>query len=346
MRQKAEKKCGIYKITSPTNRIYIGQSVNIKKRFIEYRCLNCKKQPGLFNSLTKHGVENHIFEIIEECPKELLNERERYWQDYYKVIINGLNCVLTEVNELPFVISENTRLLKSQSKIKNNLDNIKENIYQFDLEGNFIKVWKNRTEVKLFYKNINSSNLHRCLADNQNGIMLNGFIWSLNKFVTKEHLEKVKNLLIKKDNQIINQYSLNGVFIKQWSNQKEIFRNLNIVVQQCVNHRNKQAKGFIWKSKNYILTDEDILEASKCKDRTDIVRLLQTTVYQYSMKGLVKTWDNQKQIKKELNYNISRCLKNERYTLYKYVWSQTELTQEEVMYKYKLNGKIKQLNNE
>lgn len=344
MRQKAEKKCGIYKITSPSNRVYVGQSVNIRKRFIDYRCLSCKKQPGLFNSLSKHGVKNHIFEIIEECSKEVLNERERYWQDYFNVIKNGLNCVLTESNGLPFVISENTRFLKSQSKIKNNLDNIKENIYQFDLDGNLLKVWKNRTEVKLFYKNINSSNLHRCLADNQNGIMLNGFIWSLNNIITEEHLKKVKKLLIKKDNQIINQYSLKGVFIKQWSNQKEIFRNLNINVQQCANHRNKQAKGFIWKSKNYVLTNEDILEASNCKDRTGTVKLLQITVYQYDMQGLVKTWDNQKQIKKELNYDINRCLTNERHTLYKYVWSQVELTQEEVLNKYKLNGKIKIFN--
>lgn len=344
MRQKAENKCGIYKITSLSNRVYIGQSVNIRKRFIDYRCLNCKKQPGLFNSLTKYGVKNHIFEIVEECSKELLNKRERYWQDYYNVIKNGLNCVLTESDKLPFVTSENTKLLKSQSRIKSNLDNIKEDIYQFDLEGNLLKVWKNRTEIKLFYKNINSSNLHSCLSDDKNGLMLNGFIWSLNNIITKEHLEKVKKLLIKKDNQIINQYSLKGVFIKQWLNQKEIFKDLNIDTRPCVSHRNKQAKGFIWKSKNYILTDKDILEASKCKDRTSTVKLLQTTVYQYDMQGLLKTWDNQKQIKKELNYDINRCLTNERHTLYKFVWSQIELTQEEVLNKYKLNGKIKIFN--
>lgn len=29
------------------------------------------------------GVENFTFEIIEECPKEKLNERELYWQDYF-----------------------------------------------------------------------------------------------------------------------------------------------------------------------------------------------------------------------------------------------------------------------
>lgn len=31
----------------------------------------------------KLGVENFSFEIIEECPREKLNEREQYWQDYF-----------------------------------------------------------------------------------------------------------------------------------------------------------------------------------------------------------------------------------------------------------------------
>ena len=30
------------------------------------------------------GVENFTFELIEECDKSLLNEREDFWQDYFK----------------------------------------------------------------------------------------------------------------------------------------------------------------------------------------------------------------------------------------------------------------------
>ena len=29
------------------------------------------------------GVENFKFEIIQECPANLLNEREKYWQDVF-----------------------------------------------------------------------------------------------------------------------------------------------------------------------------------------------------------------------------------------------------------------------
>jgi group I intron endonuclease len=55
---------GIYCITSPTNKKYIGQSWNLLKRFGDYRSLNCKRQVGIFNSLKKHGVQNHTFEIL------------------------------------------------------------------------------------------------------------------------------------------------------------------------------------------------------------------------------------------------------------------------------------------
>ena len=59
------KKCGIYKITSPSGKIYIGQSVNIKDRIKAYKCGHCKEQPFVCNSILKHGWENHKFEIIE-----------------------------------------------------------------------------------------------------------------------------------------------------------------------------------------------------------------------------------------------------------------------------------------
>ncbi len=100
---------GIYKITSPTNRVYIGQSVDIDRRFRFYKHLNCKGQPILFSSLTKYGVDSHTFEIIEVCPISELNLRERYWQDYFNVLDNGLNCYLVESDIEPKMLSEETK---------------------------------------------------------------------------------------------------------------------------------------------------------------------------------------------------------------------------------------------
>ena len=70
---------GIYKITSPTGKIYIGQSNNIENRKKFYKRLDCINQIKLYNSLLKYSWKQHIFEVIEECTLEQLNEREIYW---------------------------------------------------------------------------------------------------------------------------------------------------------------------------------------------------------------------------------------------------------------------------
>ena len=90
---------GIYKITNPSSKVYIGQSINIDNRFRQYKKESCKGQIRLHNSFCKYGVDSHIFEILEECKLEELNERERHWQEYYDSIEKGLNCRYTKTND-------------------------------------------------------------------------------------------------------------------------------------------------------------------------------------------------------------------------------------------------------
>lgn len=90
---------GIYKVISPSNKIYVGQSIDVEKRIKQYKRLDCKKQPKLYNSLLKYGVDKHVFELIEECSLEQLNEREIYWKQYYNTINEGLNCELFDIGQ-------------------------------------------------------------------------------------------------------------------------------------------------------------------------------------------------------------------------------------------------------
>ena len=112
------KICGIYKITSPSGKVYIGQSVDIKRRFTSYKTLNkSKRQVKLYNSFVKYSVDKHIFEIIEECLIDFLNERERYWQEQYNVLeySKGLNLCLTSTKDKKHLHSEETRNKISES---------------------------------------------------------------------------------------------------------------------------------------------------------------------------------------------------------------------------------------
>jgi group I intron endonuclease len=102
------KICGIYKITNQFNKVYIGQSIDIQKRFKVYKRFSCKNQTKLYNSLKKYGVENHTFEIIEECIFEKLSNQERYWQEFYNVVDKGLNCHFTNDSNSPKKYSKET----------------------------------------------------------------------------------------------------------------------------------------------------------------------------------------------------------------------------------------------
>ena len=108
---------GIYKIVSPTGKIYIGQSSDVNKRKKDYeKTIHCKGQIRLYNSLLKHGFNNHEFIVVEECEIDDLNKRERYWQDYHDVIgQNGLNCKLTSCQGKRMVLSEEARKKISNS---------------------------------------------------------------------------------------------------------------------------------------------------------------------------------------------------------------------------------------
>lgn len=87
---------GIYKITSPTNRVYIGQSWDINARWNKYRIRADKKCRKIYASLDKYGVEAHTFEVIHELPSDTAQEvmdtyEILYWQLYKDCGIDMLN---------------------------------------------------------------------------------------------------------------------------------------------------------------------------------------------------------------------------------------------------------------
>lgn len=103
-KQSILKICGVYKITNPIGCIYIGSSSHIKNRWSAYK--KCQ-QSRIQESFKKYTLENHVFEIIEECEFDELKCRERYWQDFYDVLgDNGLNDILEKCGDKNQVFSE------------------------------------------------------------------------------------------------------------------------------------------------------------------------------------------------------------------------------------------------
>ena len=90
----------IYKITSPANRIYIGQTFDMRTRINSHRYSQKLNKPHviLINSFRKYGFDNHLFEIIEECDDKILDEREIFWMNHYQSFYGfnkgGMNMTL------------------------------------------------------------------------------------------------------------------------------------------------------------------------------------------------------------------------------------------------------------
>ena len=87
---------GIYKITNiKTKECYIGQAMHIKERFVEHaKCgLGIDTPAGnkLYKAIQEFGLWNFSFEVLEECPREQLNEKEKYYIDLYSSYDYGYN---------------------------------------------------------------------------------------------------------------------------------------------------------------------------------------------------------------------------------------------------------------
>ena len=88
---------GIYKITNKiTNQIYIGQSTNINQRWMEHKCPKPKHNLKLHEDIRKYGINNFVFELIEECKKSELSKRELFYIKSLKPFYNTVGRKLSK----------------------------------------------------------------------------------------------------------------------------------------------------------------------------------------------------------------------------------------------------------
>lgn len=89
----------IYKITNLiNNKCYIGKTLNtIQERWREH-CSDYKKRDEekrpLYSAMNKYGIENFKIEEIEQCNEDIVNDREKYWIEYYGSFKKGYNATL------------------------------------------------------------------------------------------------------------------------------------------------------------------------------------------------------------------------------------------------------------
>lgn len=228
-----EKIVGIYKITNPKDKVYIGQSINIYRRWKQYfylrrNCMGVK----LYNSLCKYGYANHIFEIIEVCKVEELSKREIYYKKLFNCAIEGLNTKLEDDRHGPH--SQETKDLiskkcKEAAKLKIYTDEWKENM-------------KNKKTGHNCYK---SEERNKKIGNAHAG-----------KIISQETKDKIytkswyaKNIDIhKKQMKQIEQLDKEGNLINKWESITAAKKYTGIKgIGNVLTGRAKTAGGFLWK---------------------------------------------------------------------------------------------------
>jgi group I intron endonuclease len=221
---------GIYKITSPSGNIYIGQSIDVDYRLLRYKRMTTGSgQTKLWRSLNKYGAEKHVYEVVIECDVSKLNELERYYQEYFDCVKNGLNCRYTKTNDKSGRMSEDSRINNSiaQKEYWRLNKHLREPRKQSDESK--LKISKANTGRK-YSKEVNLSKGRKGRVSNMKGVI------------------GVDNPLSKK----IIQYSLDGGVIREWDSAMNVKRELgfsNSSISSCCSGRLKTANGFKWSFK-------------------------------------------------------------------------------------------------
>lgn len=240
---------GIYRILNPKERIYIGQSINLEKREYDYKNLkNCKSQTLLFRSLKKYGWDNHKFEIIEEYIFEHLNERERYWQDFYNVMNpkKGLNCRLTTSLTKTGELSQETKHKISESN-KGKPKHTEETKLKTSQRSKLLKNMLGKNHSIETIQKIRQSKIGKSPSIETRNKMSES---ALGKVKTQEHRINISNNHPTKKS--VLQMDLKGNLINEFISINEASRKTGHRVSDisaCCNNKQKTAFGFVWRFK-------------------------------------------------------------------------------------------------
>jgi len=97
---------------------YIGQTIQPFHKRITQHFYQAKKgiDTPLYSALRKYARTDFKIEIIEECNKDLLNEKEIYWINYFNTFNEGYNCDLGGGGVKNFKHTEETKQKMSLAK--------------------------------------------------------------------------------------------------------------------------------------------------------------------------------------------------------------------------------------
>ena len=255
----------IYRITNTINKkVYIGQTIqdDVEKRWELHRRL-AKKDKGctaLKEAFKKHGIENFKFEVLIICfNDDCIAYEKDYIKKYNALVPNGYN--ISEGGNGGALFKGKHHTEETKNKLRESSKAYYSNPENKKKHGDIVKKaleksekWQkalaegrvgenlkreNRTEWARHtgHKPVFSEEARKKLSENAH------------KYY-EENREKHNILMSEKLGYQVNQYDLNGNYIKTYMSIREAVRQTGTVkssIQLCLKGGLKTAGGFIWK---------------------------------------------------------------------------------------------------
>ncbi len=286
----------IYKISFiGSKKVYVGKSSNYESR--KYTHINSLRKGNHSNThlqrlWDKYEAEWSVLETLNN-----INEAEIKWIKYYKDL--GISVNQTEGGDGGFIHDGSKK------------------IYQYDLNGKFIKEWKSAREInrKLGYgwSRINAV----CRGDRNQS---NGFIWkyelldNIQPVIKYQHKDANPIIVTNKNGDFIGEFPSIRFFVEKY-NLKKHEENFRMVVLGNRNH----AGGYVIRYKN---PEDD--NSKKGKMFNDSKPRHARPVLQYDLEGnFIKEWPSLIEVKRKLGVNYSslqKVCKNEQNTAGGFKW--------------------------
>ena len=179
------KQCGVYEIFNMVNgKSYIGQSTNITQRLSRHKSeLRHNKHQNLHlqNAWNKYGEHSFLFNILEYCNIDELDDIERYYINIWNLTNSQYGYNVESGGNLNKTLSEKTRKKISESKKgkTHSLETRKK------MSENNARYWEGKKRSKRTKKKISESmsEVHNTtgffrVSKNKKNSCKQGFIWN------------------------------------------------------------------------------------------------------------------------------------------------------------------------
>lgn len=252
----------IYKITSPSNRVYIGVTSDLIRRKRSYSGMYCKSQPVLYNSIKKYGFKYHSFEIIDSFTSTIsyAHDKEMFWirsfmsNGFKYPEQQGMNRTDGGQGTLGCPKTEAEKIASSKrNKGYRHTEEAKRKISEASIGNKHNEGRKHTEERKKKISNFFKGNKYNIGRKQSPEVIENRVSKIRGLKRSNEQKERYSQSFIKLKGKPIVQYDLTGSFIKEYPAINVAARELGIkrenIKDALLQNKNNRYKAFIFKYK-------------------------------------------------------------------------------------------------